>query len=306
MRSIPLLEGRYIFASNASIVITIGRETPFLIEHQHDFVEIAYVAEGEGIHFIQGDKFHVSQGDLFIIPPGVPHVFQPLDLLGQHPLKVWNCMYKHEIVQGLPEFQEKKLTNEFLLKQNGFPNKESWYSFPKMRIQIEPLLQSMYHESKRKSHNAAPNLGTPLHSLLSHLSALNHSDNDMQDLCEFQYPIHMALQYMASNFYKPLSLNELSNQAALSIRHFQRLFKEMTGVSFIKMLQNIRILNSLWLLQHTDRSIQSIAQQVGIIDMKHFYRLFQERFNITPAAIRKQPFERISNPFFNQLSVWQK
>lgn len=49
MRSIPLLEGRYIFASNASIVITIGRETPFLIEHQHDFVEIAYVAEGEGI-----------------------------------------------------------------------------------------------------------------------------------------------------------------------------------------------------------------------------------------------------------------
>ncbi|WP_081418943.1 helix-turn-helix transcriptional regulator [Paenibacillus sp. Leaf72] len=111
---------------------------------------------------------------------------------------------------------------------------------------------------------------------------------------------------MVSHFNKPLSASEISHQAALSLRHFQRLFKQITGASFIKMLQHIRILYSVWLLQHTDRSIQSIGQEVGISDMKHFYYLFQKRLGMTPAAFRIQHDIPFANTFFDELSVWHE
>lgn len=44
------------------------------------FVENAYVYEGEGLYQIGDQCILVSKGDLFVIPPGVSHVFQPLDL----------------------------------------------------------------------------------------------------------------------------------------------------------------------------------------------------------------------------------
>ncbi|PQP81645.1 hypothetical protein C0Q44_18260 [Paenibacillus sp. PCH8] len=65
-----------------------------LIMHHHDFVEIAYVYEGEGLHQIGDQCILVSKGDLFVIPPGVSHVFQPLNLKEQAPLYIMNCLYK--------------------------------------------------------------------------------------------------------------------------------------------------------------------------------------------------------------------
>ncbi|WP_415841496.1 cupin domain-containing protein [Paenibacillus xylanexedens] len=37
--------------------------------HHHDFVEIAYVYEGEGLYQIGDQCILVSKGDLFVIPP---------------------------------------------------------------------------------------------------------------------------------------------------------------------------------------------------------------------------------------------
>ncbi|WP_141502403.1 AraC family transcriptional regulator [Paenibacillus luteus] len=300
MNPYPFLEGRNFFASHTPVIVTVSRETPFLIQHQHDFMEIAYVAEGEGIHFIQDKQFLVSRGDVFIIPRGVAHVFQPFDLSGQHPLKIWNCIYKPESLQGLPEFKHP------FIGTNSVRNGAGWLAYRNMADLVEPLLRSMYLETQQQSANAARNLCSSLLSFLSDLSSSTHATDDISELNEYQNPIHTTLQYMTSHFYKPLSVSDISHKSALSHRHFQRLFKQITGTSFNKMLQDIRILYSLWLLQHTDRSIQSIGQEVGISDMKHFYSLFQKRFRLTPAAFRKQNFIPTTNTFLNELSIWHE
>lgn len=83
-----LFEGKHFFKNNLKVQLSVSEENPFMMLHRHDFVELAYVYEGRGLHKIGDQIMLVSQGDLFIIRPGVPHVFQPLDLTGHRPLKV--------------------------------------------------------------------------------------------------------------------------------------------------------------------------------------------------------------------------
>lgn len=45
-----------------------------LLEHSHDFVEVSYISEEKGYHFIDDQVVTVQKGDLFFIPAGVSHV----------------------------------------------------------------------------------------------------------------------------------------------------------------------------------------------------------------------------------------
>jgi AraC-like DNA-binding protein len=101
-------------------------------------------------------------------------------------------------------------------------------------------------------------------------------------------PIRQALNVMGYRFMNRLTVAEISRVVAMSSRHFQRMFKALTGRSFVQMLQEIRIRHSCALLQFTNLSVQMVAETVGFSDMYHFYRLFRNRCGVTPAAFRLQ------------------
>ncbi|MBB6634623.1 helix-turn-helix domain-containing protein [Cohnella thailandensis] len=101
-------------------------------------------------------------------------------------------------------------------------------------------------------------------------------------------PIRQALSIMGCRFMNSLSVTEISRLVAMSTRHFQRMFKTVTGKSFVQMLQEVRIRHSCGLLQFTRLSVQSVAETVGIFDMYSFYRLFQSHCGMTPGAFRSR------------------
>ena len=59
--------------------------------HAHDFIEIAYVEAGGGIHRIGGRDDPITGGELFILNPQVPHQF--LTVSGA-PLTVYNIIFQ--------------------------------------------------------------------------------------------------------------------------------------------------------------------------------------------------------------------
>jgi AraC-like DNA-binding protein len=304
MEFTSLIGDNPFLSSESNFNIHYSRETPFLIQHMHDFIEIACVTEGEGIHYIQGKNFGVSKGDIFVIPRGVPHVFQPLDLSGNHPLRVVNILLNIE-----EDFFLREKTNYDLesLKWILVPIISNKYSFSRTRDSVCDLLSkiansSIQHNTNKNNEELYYSLSHALSLLSQHLQPVS----DIQELGDFHYPIHKAMQQMVSQFNRNITANEISKHAAMSVRHFQRLFKQLTGISFIKMMQHIRMLYSLWLLKHTNLSIQSIATQVGISDMKHFYKLFHQHFSMTPGDYRNNQYHLLYNSsFLTQLSIWR-
>lgn len=70
--------------------------------HAHNFIEIAYVSQGKGIHRIGKKDYPVSKGDLFLIDYNEEHVFLPV--ANSHNLIVYNCIFQ-------PEFIDNSLVN---------------------------------------------------------------------------------------------------------------------------------------------------------------------------------------------------
>ncbi|MEI0735438.1 AraC family ligand binding domain-containing protein [Paenibacillus sp. JTLBN-2024] len=75
-------------------------ETP---QHGHDFVEINYVAEGRGFHYIGEDRVDAEKGDVFVLPVGTTHVFRPTAVSPKEPIVIYNCVFHPRTIEKWSE-----------------------------------------------------------------------------------------------------------------------------------------------------------------------------------------------------------
>src|SRR5690554_1815438 len=87
-RTIELFKREDWFDSKLPISVNRVYEGFTIMEHRHDFIEICYVGNGAGTHYIQDRTLPVTQGDIFLLPLGVHHVFRPLSANNQQSLLV--------------------------------------------------------------------------------------------------------------------------------------------------------------------------------------------------------------------------
>lgn len=97
-----------------------------------------------------------------------------------------------------------------------------------------------------------------------------------------------AVSYLKSNYTQEIACEQLAERAYLSVNYFRKIFKEITGMTMIEMLQNIRVNVACALLEETDLPVSEVAGRVGCADMKHFYKIFKRAKGISPGAYRKE------------------
>ncbi|MBW4080653.1 AraC family transcriptional regulator [Paenibacillus sp. S150] len=294
MEVFPVFTGEYLFDSCSPVQLLLTQETLTSVRHQHDFLELAYVVEGEGIHMVAGDKMQVAKGDLFVIPPGVSHVFQPQDLSGSRPLLILNCMLGAELFRLPAELQEQASQEDTvrLTRLHGIKN---WFGYKEKNRELALLfsrMQEIHNSASRESQLQLYALLFELVSLILPYAAVPFAQQPQPP----EDPLHDVILYMVSNFRQRISLKDISRRIAMSSRQFQRLFKLKTGKSYIQMLQEIRMKYSCALLMFTELGIQNIALEVGIGDMKYFYRLFREYSGMTPANYRNKLHSHFLSP----------
>jgi AraC family transcriptional regulator len=105
-----------------------------------------------------------------------------------------------------------------------------------------------------------------------------------------------VLDHIHDNAAGDLSLDTLSDIAAMSRYHWHRVFRAMTGETLAQAVRRIRMHRASYLLVMTDTPPAKIALQVGMPNATSFRRLFAEHFAMTPTAFRKRgelrPFAR--------------
>ena len=92
--------------------------------------------------------------------------------------------------------------------------------------------------------------------------------------------------YIRAHF-RDITIQDLVNELPLSGRLLQRLIKRKTGLTYSAYLQQIRLERAEHLLVSTDKSIEAIADSVGYHNKGYFYKLFQEKYEETPASYRR-------------------
>ena len=95
-------------------------------------------------------------------------------------------------------------------------------------------------------------------------------------------------QWLQTHYQKPIKMADLAQEMDLSIRTFNRRFKQATGLSPSDYLQNLRMQIAKDLLKDSNLTITEIAVQVGYPDSSYFAKLFRQHIGTTPLAYRQQ------------------
>ncbi|MBP9995855.1 MAG: response regulator [Lachnospiraceae bacterium] len=100
--------------------------------------------------------------------------------------------------------------------------------------------------------------------------------------------IKKAVEYIENNFYKDISLEEISQMLNLSSYYFSKLFKEEKGEGFVEYLTKRRVDEAKELLKDPEKSIKEIGSSCGYFDPNYFSRIFKKATGMTPTEYKEK------------------
>lgn len=288
-----ILQGRDYFDKNINFCINKGYGSGH--SHSHDFIEIAYVFRGKGIHYFEDQEFSVSKGDMFIINNDTNHCFKSLDSNSDQFL-VYNCFF-------WPDFLDETLSSTYEFNQvakhlisSSFITDDITKSRIRFQaeeaIKVERLFTDMYIEysSKDKGH---------IEMIKSYIKQLFITIFRTYEKSHFYTPIQIQSQenlvaqvidYLHIHYNKSVQLKDLSQELFTSKSTLCKTFKECTGTTITKYIQERRITSAKELLKSTDRKVIDIAKDVGYKDLKHFNYIFKKFTGKSPSKYRNSSY----------------
>lgn len=92
-----------------------------------------------------------------------------------------------------------------------------------------------------------------------------------------------------------LKIEELAREVGISRVIFYNKVKNLTGLSPVEFLKEVRLKQAAQLMQ-TDLNISQIAYQVGFNDVHYFSKCFKQQFGLTPTAYKNKENEEQPDP----------
>ncbi|MBD5778217.1 helix-turn-helix domain-containing protein [Pelagicoccus sp. NFK12] len=95
-----------------------------------------------------------------------------------------------------------------------------------------------------------------------------------------------AVRFIRQNFNRPIPLAEIAKVAGASARHFSKVFKEETGLTFIDYLTRERVEQAKKRIGETSERISDIAFASGFDSIAQFNRAFKKVSGESPSSYR--------------------
>lgn len=262
---------------------TEAKDLP-IAPHWHYYIEMLYVIDGMGQIIINGDTLTMSEGDLLFSLPKDVH---SINTLGTSP-------FKYAVIKFDPEILYDASYDTFILKHitpviSPVPPKSKYYKSGQFKAYEDILTVMDIFDQKPYGYEFM------VKSKL--LSFYNLFVNDLKakgiDLLTFTLDdadyssILSAFEYIHHNFAGDCRAEEVAKHCHLSYSYFSRQFKKVSGITFTKYLNFVRITEAERLLIKKNMSITDIGFTVGFKDTSYFIRQFKTFKQYTPKQFLK-------------------
>ncbi|MED4731374.1 helix-turn-helix domain-containing protein [Aneurinibacillus migulanus] len=98
--------------------------------------------------------------------------------------------------------------------------------------------------------------------------------------------LQKCIDYIGEHYTEDLSATQVAAQINLSAPYFSRLFKKETGRSFVYYVTFVRMQRAVWLLRHTNQTIEQIAEELGFNTPNYFSCIFKKYAGLAPSEYR--------------------
>ena len=253
-------------------------------KHRHNYLEFMYVYGGEMVTIIDDQEIVIKQGELLLLNQNIEHAIK---YTNENDI-IFNFIIKPEFLEflsGMAEEQNEVFSFIFDALYS-YDNKGEYLIFKVsnneiVRNHIEAIITNIYQQQLNHSFTLKLLVGLLLTELMNNPHLIEtYESNNYNKLV-----VISILKYITLN-YQEGSLSVLAKQIHQPDNKICKLIKEHTGSTFKQLIQEERLKAAANLLKTTSLPIVEIMQEVGYENITYFYKIFKEKFKITPSIYR--------------------
>ena len=248
--------------------------------HWHSELELHICTRGSFCLELEDQQYTLLAGDALVIPGYTAHA----------------------ILHSSPDFGRISLTFGYALLGNEFKSIQNAFfrtSFgspqtPKQVRQPFELILDALADTDRVTADNDWQIRSGLF-LLAAVLRNQHTQakisEQLQDRVQQLDSIYTVLEHVSQHYADKLSVDTAAEIAGYAKTYFCRQFKQATGVSFHRYLNNYRISVACMMLEDPRLSVTEIAQRTGFSSAKLLCRTFKETTGMTTRQYQKLPPE---------------
>lgn len=255
--------------------VTMDHNSPF---HWHREMEILYILNGHATVHMEGEEYELN----------------PLDAVVMDYARIHEVIYALPQTMGICIHVSRQLLRRYLPEAEPFaircagqrlrPGQQEYYNEICGYLKELTVLYVNQNETYRLKSTAR--ILELLACLVEHFSE-PVSMVATQTRAGKMERLEQICMYVDHHYREEMTLQEAADELGLNREYFCRFFKQSTGSSFMRYVNQVRLNYIYQDLLHTDDPVQEIMERHGFFNQKLFYRMFKERYHCTPRQARR-------------------
>ncbi len=261
--------------------------------HWHDEFEIIFVTEGSAVFTVDGRRMCAGKNDMVLVPSGAVH---SIERDGDRWCEYFNILFSFSLLEENPDshcarkyfsfFQDTVFFRELFLKSTMPLSKK-----------IQPLVKDLIDHRKQNYSDYELMVKGRLFEIL-HLIFDGNIVKDSSNVPGRQNKnnserIKKIVSYTREHFSERITIGMAASVCSLSESRFMNFFREQTGMSYIRYLNDFRLESGAEELLSEKKPVTEIALDNGFENISYFIRAFKKKFGVTPLEYRSSnPHDR--------------
>lgn len=256
--------------------------------HTHNYIELGYVVKGTFRQRICEKDIVFHEGDFCLIDKNCIHqdylMYQESIILF---FGIENSMFDEIMNENVTTKKIIAFLQTALMKQKDLQQFIHFRPMEGSREKMEPCISMLIHELYETDIGSAHICKGLLLRIFRLLSTEYEFSLSREQQKTMNWIIFEEVCEYIQTHYQNINTQELINRFHFQKDYFNRLIKKKTGMSYSEYLQDIRLQNAKRLLKGSNLNVSEIAEQVGYHNKGYFYKIFTEKYGMTPANYRK-------------------
>ena len=244
--------------------------------HTHEFHELFWVEEGEGVHHINGDARPLAPGSLVLVRADDVHGFSAAR--SGPPLRFCNFSFP---VEHWAELHARRFERRAVFFANKNHLEREWRLAASDLDRLRAMARDLAAGARDSLSCEALLVGViGLLANLENRIVPGRLPPWLTDaLARIQEPARFAL-----------GTPEFARLAGRSPEHLARELRRLTGLTPTDVINDARLAHAARQLTTTQRPVADIALECGLRNLGHFYKLFRARFDTSPERYRQHAY----------------